>query len=80
MLFSFRKRKIHISHHRAPNSIYIRVLARPYLMTLYVIFPIHYPIRSKSVFKAIIPRKKQWIVLRLLKNKSIYQWRFMCVA
>ena len=43
----------------------IRVLARPYLMTLYVIFPIHlnFPIRSRCVYKAIIHRKKLWIVL-----------------
>ena len=60
MLFSFRKRKIHISHHRAPNSIYIRVLARPYLMTLYVIFPIHlnFPVMPRCVLKVIIHRKK----------------------
>ena len=32
------------------------------------------------VFKAIIHRKKQWIVLRLLKNKNIYQWQFVCVV
>ena len=38
----------------------VMVLARPYLMTLYVIFPIHskIPIRSTCVLKAIIHRKK----------------------
>ena len=36
------------------------VLARPYLMSLYVIFPIHlnFPVRSRCVLKAIIHRKK----------------------
>ena len=39
---------------------YIRVLARPYLMTLQVIFPIHlnFPIRSRCVLKPIIYTKK----------------------
>ena len=39
---------------------YSRVLARPYLMTLYIISPIHlnFPIRSRGAFKAIINRKK----------------------
>ena len=38
----------------------IRVLARSYLMTLYVIFPIHvnFPITSLCVLKATIHRKK----------------------
>ena len=42
-----------------PVGIY-RVLARPYFMTFYVIFPIHlnFPIRSSYVFKGIIQRKK----------------------
>ena len=46
------------------------VLARPYLMMLYIIFPIHlnFPIRSRCVLKAIVQRKKQWIVLRLLEK------------
>ena len=45
------------------------VLARPYLM-LHVNFPIYFnfPIRSKCVLKAIIQRKKQWIVLQLLDS------------
>ena len=64
------------------TEIKSRVLARLYLMTLYIIFPIHlnFPIRSRFVFKANIHRKKQWIVLRLLENKSIYQWWFVCIA
>ena len=46
------------------------MLARPHLMTLYVIFPIYvnFPPRSWCVFKAIIHGKKQWIVLQLLKS------------
>ena len=49
-----------------------RVLARPYLITLYVIFQIHlnFPIRSRCVVQAIIHRKKTWIVLWLLENKN----------
>ena len=41
-----------------------RVLARPYLMTLYIIFPTHVnsPITSRHVSKANIHRKKQLIV------------------
>ena len=37
-----------------------RVLARSYLMTLYVAFPIHvnFPIRSRCVLKAIVHIKK----------------------
>ena len=44
-------------------------------MTLYVIFPIHlnFLIRSKCVLKAIIHRKKQWIVLRLLEKVFLFQ-------
>ena len=47
-----------------------RVLARSYLMMLYVIFPINlnFPIRSRCVFKAIIHRKKQRIILWLLEK------------
>ena len=47
---------------------YSRVLTRPYLLMLYVIFPIHlnYPIRSRCVFKAAIQRKKA--VLQLLEK------------
>ena len=46
------------------------VLAMPYLMALYVILPIHvnFPIRSRCVLKAIIHRKKQWIVLCYLRK------------
>ena len=46
------------------------VLAKPYLMMLYVIFPIHlnFPVRSRCVLKGIIHRKKQWIVLWLLEK------------
>ena len=45
-------------------------------MTLYVIFPIHLNFPKLLSFlefpkAAIIPSKKQWIVLRLLENKSI---------
>ena len=44
-------------------------------MTLYVIFPIHlnFLIRSKCVLKAMIHRKKQWIVLRLLEKVFLFQ-------
>ena len=52
----------------------VRVLARPYLMMLYVIFPIHvnFPIRYRFVFKTIIHRKNiglfyvTWDLKRLL--------------
>ena len=52
-----------------------RVLARPYLMTLHVIFPIHlnFPIMCSCVLKAIIHRKKQWIVLQLLEKAFLFQ-------
>ena len=52
------------------NSNPHRVLSRPHLMALFVIFPIHvnFPIRSRCVLKAIIHSKKQWIVLLLLKR------------
>ena len=45
-------------------------LARLYLMTLYVIFPIHvnFPITSRFVLKATIQEKKQSIVLCYLGN------------
>ena len=44
-----------------------KVLTRPYLMTLYVIFPIHlnFPIRSKCVFKAIINKKQKHILVMI---------------
>ena len=47
-------------------------LARSYLMTLYAIFPIHV-----DFAKAMIHRKKQWIVLRdfrslFLKKKTLF--------
>ena len=47
-----------------------RMLARPYLMTLYAIFLIslNFSVRSRCVLKAIIHRKKHWIVLQLLKD------------
>ena len=53
------------------------VLARPYLMTLYVIFPIHlnFPIMCRCVLKAIIHRKKQWIVLQLLEKATSFSKR-----
>ena len=46
-------------------QIFLRVLARPYLMTLYVTFPIHSNFPIRCVLKAIIHRK-QWIVSWLL--------------
>ena len=51
------------------------VLARPYLMMLHVNFPIYFnfPIRSKCVLKAIIQRKKQWIVLQLLDKVFFFR-------
>ena len=68
--------KEHKFIHNFQNSVDpIRVLARPYLMTLYVIFPIHFnfPIRSKCVLKAI-----QWLVLRLLEKLfSFSKWHFL---
>ena len=47
-----------------------RMLVRPYLMTFNVIFPIHlnFKIRFNCVLKAIIHRKKQWIILWLLEK------------
>ena len=55
------------------------VLARPCLMTLYVIFPFHlnFPVRSVCALKAIIHRKKQWIVLRLLEKVFFSKRRFL---
>ena len=52
------------------NLALSKVLARPYLITLYVILPIdlNFPIRSRRVLKAIIHRKKQWIALQLLEK------------
>ena len=46
------------------------MLARPYLMTIHVIFSIHvnFPIKSRFVLKAIINRKKQWTVLCYLRK------------
>ena len=53
-----------------PKSSTTRVLARPYLMMLYVIFLVYlnFPMRSRSVLKAIIHRGKQWIVLWILEK------------
>ena len=52
------------------NSCSYRVFAGPYLMTLYIIFSIHlnFPICSRCSLKAIVHRKKQWIVLPLLEK------------
>ena len=46
------------------------MLARPYLMTIHVIFSIHvnFPIKSRFVLKAIINRIKQWTVLCYLRK------------
>ena len=54
---------------------YLRVLARPYLMMLYVIFSIYlnFWIRSQCILKAIIHRKKQWIVLSDLRGGVFFQ-------
>ena len=54
------------------NSCSYRVFAGPYLMTLYIIFSIHlnFPICSRCSLKAIVHRKKQWIVLPLLEKVS----------
>ena len=46
------------------------MLARPYLIILYIIFPIHanFPITSRCVLKATIHRKKLWIKLCYLRK------------
>ena len=69
-----------------PKSSTIRVLARPYLMMLYVIFPVYlnFPMRSRSVLKAIIHRRKQWIVLWILEkvfsfSKRCFLWYCTCM-
>ena len=53
----------------------IRVLARPYLITLYVIFPIHlsFPMRSRCVVKAIIIEKKQELFYGYLRKFFLFQ-------
>ena len=53
------------------------MLTRIYLVMLHVIFPIYlnFPTRSMCVFKAIMHRKKQWIVLQLFKNKILCVWK-----
>ena len=55
-----------------------KVLARPYLMTIHVIFSIHvnFPIKSRFVLKAIINRKKQWTVLCYLRNFFFQEYAF----
>ena len=64
-----------------------RVLRKPYLMALHVIFPIHlnFPIRARYVLKAIIHWKKRWIVLQLLEKvflllKRHFSWYCMCMS
>ena len=58
------------------------VLARPYLMMLHVNFPIYFnfPIRSKCVLKAIIQRKKQWIVLQLLDKVFFFEMMLFMIS
>ena len=44
-------------------------------MLLYAIFPTHlnFIIKSRCVLKALLHRKKQWIVLQLLKKFFLFQ-------
>ena len=51
-----------------------RVLARSYLMTLYVVFPIHvnFPIRSRCVLKAIVHIKKTVDCFTLLEKVFVF--------
>ena len=55
------------------------MLARPYLIILYIIFPIHvnFPITSRCVLKATIHRKKLWIKLCYLR-KFFFSKRCFC--
>ena len=64
------------------NLALSKVLARPYLITLYVILPIdlNFPIRSRRVLKAIIHRKKQWIALQLLEKVLFEKDAFYDIA
>ena len=57
--------------------MWARVLARPYLMTLYVIFPIHmnFPITFRCVLKATIHRKKTVNCFTLLKKVFFFSKR-----
>ena len=52
------------------NSEVDKVLARPYLMTFYVIFPIqvNFPVTSTYVLKATIDRKKTVNCFTLLEK------------
>ena len=51
------------------------VLARPYLITLYIIFPTHlkFPIRSRCVLKAIIHKKNNGLFYGYLIKFFLFQ-------
>ena len=59
-LFQKQHTKLHCVNDDFNANSSSMVLARPYLMMLYIIFPIHlcFPIRSRCVLKAIVQRKK----------------------
>ena len=69
----------------AINLSLSKVLARSYLITLYVIFPIHlnFPIRSRCVLKAIIHRKKTVDCFTVTGessfSKTSFLWYFKCM-
>ena len=48
--------------------IYIQGVSQASFDDVYVIFPIHLNFPIRYVLKAIIHRKKQWIILRLLEK------------
>ena len=56
------------------NAFDIRVLARPYLMTLYIIFSIHvnFPVTSRCVLKATVHRKKLLIEKITMSRNAKY--------
>ena len=55
---------------RVLGVLKVRVLARPYMMMLYVIFPIHlnFPIRSRCVLKAILYWKNSGLFYGYLRK------------
>ena len=60
----------------------LRVLARPYLVMLYVIFPIHmtFPIMSRCVSKATIHRKKNSELLSVTWESFFWKLLWYCIC
>ena len=71
-IYIIDRRKAFYRQRIPESSCASRVLARPYLMMLYIIFPIHLslPITSKPVFKAIITRKNSGLFYGYLRTKA----------